>query len=547
MNYIKEYYQDITDGKIAVSERLRQVYSRLVSEIDNPTGGYHFDLEKAERPIGFIEKFCRHSKGEFAGKPLKLGLFQKAFISALFGFVDDSGNRKYREAFFYVSRKNGKSVLLAAIAIYCLIADKERGAEVYSIATKKSQAAIVFEEAYNMVLQSKALSRALKKRKSDLYFAKTFSKFKPLGKNADTLDGLNAHLVIVDELHAVKNREIYDVMKLSQSARTQPLLVMITTAGTVRESIFDEMYNYACRVADDTISDDRFLPIIYELDSKSEWQNPQMWQKANPGLGTIKKIDNLQAKVKRAAESPSELISILTKDFNVIENNARCWLTFEDYNNVATFDIAKFKNFYAVGGVDLSIKGDLTAATLLMIDKAENIYCQQMYWLPSEGLSKRVADDKVPYDIWHNQGYLRLSEGNTINFSDVTNWFMQIFQQYSITPYITYFDPYSAGYWAQEMQSKGFKVFKLYQTPKNLSLPMKKLEADLQAKKLNYNNNPLLKFCLANTGITEDIHGNILPKKANGDKYKIDGVASLLDAYAALMWHYKELINVARF
>lgn len=547
MNWIKIYHEQIEQGKIAVSARLKRVYSKLVSEIDNPTGNYHFDEEAANRPIEFIERFCRNSKGEWFNQPLRLELFQKAFISALFGFVDDEGKRRFREAFFYVSRKNGKSVLLAAIGLYCLIADHERGAEIYSVATKKDQAQIVFTEALNMVKLDKALNKAVKKRKSDLYFAKTFSKFQALGKNYNTLDGLNCHLCIVDEAHAIQGRELYEVMKQSQSARKNPLLITITTAGTLRESIFDDLYSYACKVADETIDDKSFLPIMYELDNKTEWQNPAMWQKANPALGTIKKVEDLQLKVKRAAQSPNELIGLLTKDFNVIENQASAWLTFDDINNTDIFNLADFKNFYAVAGVDLSLKDDLTCATLLLLDKSEKVFCHQMYWLPSDELSKKVQADKIPYDVWHQRGLLRLCQGNTINFSDITNWFLEIFRTYQISFYQIYYDPYSAGYWAQEMTDKGFKVFKLYQTPKNLSLPMQKLAADLQAKKLNYNNNPILKFCLSNTGVLENVKGEIIPQKCNGNKYKIDGTAALLDAYAALVWHYKELLNVASF
>ena len=272
MNYIDEYLEAIRSGRCIVGKRIRREYEKLSDDIHNPKNGFIFDEKKAQRPIDFIERFCRHSKGELAGTLIRLELFQKAFISALFGFVDaQTGLRKYRETLFYVARKNGKSVLLSGLALYCLIADNEPGAEVYSVATKKDQAKIIFTEAYNMTRQSPELIEITKKRKSDLYFPLTFSKMQPLGKNSDTLDGLNSSLVIVDELHSIRDRNLYEVMKQSQSARRQPLFVMITTAGTVRECIFDDMYKYACGVCDGTISDERFLPIIYELDKKEEY------------------------------------------------------------------------------------------------------------------------------------------------------------------------------------------------------------------------------------------------------------------------------------
>jgi len=544
LNYIDEYLEAIKTGKCIVSKRIRREYERLSDDIHNPKNGFVFDEKKALRPIQFIERFCRHSKGEWANSPLKLELFQKAFISALFGFVDEkTGFRKYRETMFYVARKNGKSVLLSGIALYCLIADNEPGAEVYSVASKKDQAKIIFNESVNMVKQSPELIGITKKRKSDLYFPMTFSKMQPLGKNSDTLDGLNSSLVIVDELHSIKDRNLYEVMKQSQSARRQPLFIMITTAGTIRESIFDDMYKYACGVADGTINDDRFLPIIYELDKKEEWLNPLAWEKANPGLNKIKKLDDLISKVERAKASPHDLTGVLVKDFNVIQSVSTAWLPFDDINNEETFDLAQFSGQYAIGGADLSITTDLTCATLLLMDKNEKRYVTQMYFLPKDNFEQRVQEEKIPYDKWYEEGLLRLCEGNTINYQDVTSWFLEMVEKYEITPAWIYYDSYSARYWVEEMESHGFNMVRCIQGAKTLSLPMQKLGADLQKKMINYNNNPLLKWCITNTGIQTDRNGNIVPVKATSAKYRIDGLASLLDAYVGLCDHYHEYLQ----
>ena len=543
-NYIDEYLDAMRSGKCIVGKRIRRQYEKLSEAIHNPTGGYIFDEKRAERPIQFIERFCRHSKGEWAGKPVRLELFQKAFISALFGFVDEKTRvRQYREAMLYVARKNGKSTLLSGLALYCLIADGEAGAEVYSAASKKDQAKLVFNEAVNMVRQSKELAGITKKRKSDLYFALNFSKMQPLGRNSDTLDGLNASLVIIDELHSIKDRNTYEVMKQSQSARRQPLLIMITTAGTVRECIFDDMYKYASSVVDGTVKDEHFLPILYELDDKSEWRDPSKWEKANPSLGHIKKLDDLIGKVERAKQSPRDLTGVLVKDFNVIQTVGSAWLTFDDINNEETFELERFKGYYAIGGVDLSHVGDLTAATLLLMDKSEKRYVTQMYWLPKDHFEKRVHEEKIPYDKWYESGLLRLCEGNQINYSDVTKWFLEMVETYELTPAWIYYDPYSAAYWVQEMQSAGFNLVKCYQGVKTLSLPMQKLAADLQSKKINYNNNVLLKWCITNTGVKTDVNGNIQPVKAQSAKYRIDGLASLLDAYVGLTDHYQEYLD----
>ena len=544
MNYVQEYFNEMQAGRIIVSNRVYKQYEKLVNEISNHDK-YIFDEEKATRPIEFIERFCKHSKGQWAGKAIELELFQKAYISALFGFVDkDTGYRRYTESMFYVGRKNGKSTMLAGIALYMLIADKEGGSEVYSIASKRDQANILFDEAHNMVKQSPYLSKHVRKRKSDLYFAHTFSKFMALGKNSNSLDGLNAHLTVIDELHSIQDRNLYEVLKQSQSARQEPLLIMITTAGAIRGTIFDEMYEYACNVVDGTFTDENFLPVMYELDEKKEWLDPDKWQKANPALGSVKKLEDIERKVERAKNNPNELTGLLTKDFNIRETVHSAWLTFDDINNEETFNIQDFKGYYAIGGVDLSITTDLTCATILMVDKAtQKRFVYQMYWLPKDSFEYRVTVEKIPYDKWLEQGLLRLCNGNTINYSDVTAWFLEIVNDYGITPLWCYYDSYSARYFVDEMEQHGFEMIRCIQGAKTLSLPMQNLGADLKAKKINYNNHPILKWCLTNTGIEQDRNGNIVPVKNQSPKMRIDGTASLLDSYVGLYDHYEEFLR----
>ena len=542
MNCIVQYNDCLLRGEIPACRRVKAVYARLAAETQDDGGRYVFDEQRANRPIEFIERFCRHSKGEWAGKPVKLELFQKAFIQALYGFTDrDTGLRRYREAFFLVGRKNGKSTLLAGLALYMLIADGEGGAEVYSTATKYAQARLLFDEAHNMVKQSPDLSRHMKKRKADLYYVPSMSKLQPLARNSDTLDGLNASFVIMDELHGVKDRNLYEVMRQSQSARRQPLLVMITTAGTVRECIFDEMYEHACAVADGAIADDTFLPILYELDSRNEWTDPAAWIKANPSLGAIKKTDDLRIKVERAKQNPVDLPGVLCKEFNIRETVKTAWLSFEAINNTATFDLSDFRGAYCIGGVDLSITTDLTCASLLFMKRGQDTkYIAQMYWLPADRLQERVKQDKIPYDKWLARGLLRLCAGNTINYSNVTAWFMETVKEYELFPAWVYYDSYSARYFVEEMQMQGFNMVRCIQGAKTLSLPMQMLGADLQAHRVNYNNNPVLKWCLTNTGIQTDRNGNIVPVKNQSPRQRIDGTAALLDCYVGLYEHFNE-------
>lgn len=544
MNYILEYWNAIKQGEITVSKRVYRQYEKLADDINNP-GQYVFDETKANKPITFIEQFCRHSKGEWAGKPIKLELFQKAYISALFGFIDkDTGLRRYRESMFYVGRKNGKTTMLSGIALYMFVADNEGGAEIYSIASKRDQARILFDEAHNMIKQSADLSKHVRKRKSDLYFAHTMSKFMALAKNSNTLDGLNSSLVVIDELHSIGDRNIYEVMKQSQSARQQPILIMITTAGTIRGDIFDDMYEYACNVVDGTYTDESFLPVMYELDKKEEWTNKEAWPKANPALGSIKKLDDLERKVEKAKHNPNDISGVLTKDFNIRDTVNSSWLTFDDINNAETFDLEQYRNHYAIGGADLSVTTDLSCATLLMVDKeTEERIIHQMYWLPRDSFEKRVQIDKIPYDKWLDQGWLRLCNGNSINYGDITAWFLEMLNDYSITPLWIYYDSYSAKYWVEEMEQYGFKMVRTIQGAKTLSLPMQQMGQDLKSKKINYNNSPILKWCLTNTGIETDRNGNIVPVKNQAAKMRIDGMASMLDSYVGLYEHHDEYLR----
>ena len=535
---VSEYAAAIEAGDVVVSRRVAAVYKRLADEIE--AYPERFDLSKAMRPIRFIEHFCKHSKGPKGGQAFELALWQKAFVAALFGFVDPgTGYRRYREAMCLMARKNGKSTLAAAIALYCFIADGEKGAQVATAATKRDQAKLIFDEAHNMVKQSAALSAHVRKRKTDLYFAPTLSTFQPLGANYDTLDGLNLSCCVIDELHEVK-RELYEVLKQSQSARTQPLLIMTTTAGTNRESVYDSIYSYATKVADGSVDDPTFLPVLYELDARSEWDDPQAWPKANPNLGISKSVDDLRTKVERAKVDPSSLPGLLCKDFDVRETRATAWLSFDSIHNPDGFDLEAFRGCYAIGGADLSRTTDLTAAALLLMDAQGNRFVTSMCWLPEAQFNDRVQTEHIPYDIWRDMGYLRLCQGNTIDYRDVTAWFLEMVNEHGITPLWIYYDSWSARYWVDEMESNGFQMVRCIQGAKTLSLPMQQLGADFQAGKINYGNNPLFEWCCTNVGVQADRNGNIVPVKASSPKRRIDAFMAFLDAYVGLCDHKSE-------
>ena len=277
-------------GEIIAGEKIKKIYSKLVSELDDSSLPFYFDEKKADRPIEFIETFCKQAEGKM-GEPIKLELFQKAFIQAIFGFLNrDTKTRRFNEVILLMARKNGKTTLLSAIALYMMIADGEGSAECYSVATKKDQASKCFKSACAMRTQSPEIRAVVSKRRTDMYMPSTFSSFEPLSSDSNTLDGLNSHLVVIDELHAIRDRNLYDVMKQSTSSRRQPLVIMITTAGTVRECIFDDIYSYANNVLDGIVKNDSFLPVLYEQDKEAEWKNIKMWSKSNPAIRNYQTI-----------------------------------------------------------------------------------------------------------------------------------------------------------------------------------------------------------------------------------------------------------------
>ena len=536
MNYVREYWRKIESGEIITSRRVKAVYGRLMEEMDSPAADspYYFDEETGERPIIFIERFCKQSQGTL-GAPLRLELFQKAFIQTLFGWLlKSTGYRRFRETLFLVGRKNGKSTLLAALALYMLVADYEGAAEIYSVATKKDQARKTLTEAVNMVKQSPELRAIIKKRRNDIYFPATASTFEALASDSNTLDGLNSHAVIIDELHAIRDRNLYEVMKQSTSSRRQPLVIMITTSGTVRESVFDNLYGLACDIADGKVTEDTFLPVLYELDARAEWTDPQAWIKANPGLGTIKQYATLAAFVERAKKNPEDLPGVLCKDFNVPETSASVWLSFEDIKNDATFTMQDVYNTYAIGGCDLSATTDLTCATLLIRRSREDdtVYVLQHYFIPQKRIDQLDEHNtqEAPYKIWAERELLTICDGARVDYSAVTEWFCQMRDEFKIDAFAVGYDRALAGYWVDEMKANGFDMRAVAQGPFTWSQPMREMGAAFADKKINYNKNPVLVWCLSNTAVKKSGVNNIQPVKVS-DRRRIDGAVSLLNAW----------------
>ena len=554
MNYIEKYYNQIESGKAVVSEKVRRTYKHLMDKlVRDGDSAYVYDDRKAQYVIDFIQTFCKHSKGKWGGKPVVLELWQKALISALFGFVDKyTGLREYRQLILIIGRKNGKSTLASCIGLYLLVADGEAGPEIYSAATKKDQAKIIWKEARSMIKKSPALAKRLTLRVAEIRCGFNEGTFEPLGSDSDKLDGLNVHGVLIDELHALKDKNLYDVLVDGMTAREQPLCVITTTAGTVRDNIFDLKYDECERIIkgyDDPEGyvDETVLPIVYELDKKEEWVYPDCWAKANPGLGSIKNREILAQKVYQAQHDALRVKNLLCKDFNIRETSGQAFFSFDQLNNEATYDLKSLRPKYGIGGFDLSETTDLTCATMLFCVRGDpNIYVKQMYWIPEELLDKRVREDQVPYDIWKKKGWLQTSPGFRNDYRLILQWFVDEMEKDDIYLFKCGYDRWSAQYLVQSMEERFGEdiMVPVAQGKQTLSGPMKNLAADMTAGRIIYDNNPILKWCMANVAVDVDRNDNIQPCKTSNPRKRIDGFASLLDAYVAFEQNKEDYLNL---
>ena len=552
VNYVRQYVRAIRAGTVTVSEPVRQVYERLDAEAADKACPYRFSAKLGAYAIRFIETFCRHYEGEQAGQLVKLELWEKAFIQTLFGWVDRKTKlRRFREFFLLVARKNGKSFLSACIMVYMLVADGEAGAQCVSIATKYDQAAIVYKTARKIIEQDPDLSALVVPIIGGMEFKLTNSTMKALASKSKTLDGLNLHYCSCDELHAQEDRNLYDVTKQGMKARKQPIFGTITTAGFAREGIYDDLFEYAISVAKGTVADAHLLPVLYTLDDRVEWTDPDAWAKANPGLGTIKSRQQLADDVERAKHDPSCLPSLLVKDFNIQENSAASWLPWAVLKNETVAEADYLNHTYAIGGCDLSATTDLTCATLL-IRRPEDpqFYVLQQYFLPKARVEQveHQGRKEAPYRLWAQQGWLTLCDGATVDYNDVTEWFVAMVQERDIRPLWVCYDAALSGYWVPQMTDMGFEMERIRQGPVTWTYPMKRMKGLFEDHRIVYQNNPILRRCLSNTAAkSSNKRGidSIQPEKITANR-RIDGMVSLLNAMTGYYNHEDDFLAYLR-
>ena len=534
MSFLLSYIDEIESGRIIAGHELKSVLNGLKSDLNNPR--YIYDEKPGKIRIEFIEKFCKHTKSPFNGQPFLLELWEKALLECAYGFkMAESGLRRFNEVLLLISRKNGKTTFIAGIDLSEFFLSKG-GTDIVCASNTNDQASILFEEINNMREQSKALRNEKRSRKNIFYIysPRNKNKIKKLSAQSKNKDGYNIEVGCIDEIHEMTDSKVYDAIKQSQSTKQEPLIFMITTEGTVVDGFLDKKLEYCRKMIKGEIKDERILPWLYTQDSIEEiFTDPSSWQKSNPSIGSIKTRSYFEDIMNKASNDLATRVTMLCKDFNIKQVESGSWLSYTDLNNEEKFKLEEVRDSYAIGGVDLSSTTDLTAAILLVIKNGKR-YVIPHFFMPSDLVQKRVQEDKIPYDIWVKKGLITLTEGNQNDFSKVTEWFVSMVRNYGIRPLWVGYDPWNSTYWVKEMEDAGFTMEKIRQGIFTMSEPMKQLEGDLKNKRVIYNNDPILKWCFANTQAKVDLNGNIQPSKLNSKLKRIDGCVALIIAYAVL-------------
>lgn len=544
------YLTDIQDGKIVACRYMKQLANIMLPRFHEEYKRWHFDVEKAIRPVQFIEKFCCFPEGEKMGKPFLLEPYERAAIEMGFGFVNEDGYRQMRQVLMLLARKNGKTSLLAAIMLYMLTSDSpvELGAEVYCCATSESQARKCFGAADAMRLHSPSLAKRLRRGKvqkrgaSGLNYDKTGSFLIPLAANLGKLDGLSASGIVYDEMAAATdNGALLDLLEESTSARKQSLTWIITTENYVRDNIFDERLNYSKGWLNGIIHDDTFLPILYTLDSRDEIYNEAMWPKANPGLLCgVKDWQYLRDRVNKAKQSPARMPSLLTKEFNLRSNAYSAYLDIDVCVNEQTFEFSPEEIPYCIVGFDLASRGDLNAAIArFQVPNDDNVYEFAKFWIPEESIKINSAKDfkerdAVPYRLWASQGWLDIVEGDRVNQFVIIEWLRELVDM-GIYPFAIGYDPWHVDDYTERELVRlvgESRVFPVPQTARVISPLMKEHKLDLAARRIICPS-PVLHWNRASVQARTDLNNNDFPQKRDlQSNHKIDGYMAELFALA---------------
>ena len=493
---------------------------------------YIYDNKKAERAVAFIETFITHTKGELANKPFILEDWQKeSIIKPLFGWIDKDGMRKYRTCYIEIPRKNGKSNLSAAIALYMLFADGEPGAEIISAAADRNQANIVFGIAKQMVLNNPELNKRAKVFRNAITIEDKGSYYKSISSESNTAHGMNISTLIFDELHAQKSADLYEVCTTSTGARRQPLIIAITTAGYDKQSICYQQSEYAQKVRDGIIDDPTFLPVLFRAENEDDWTSEEVWKKANPGFGSIIKEAYFRQQFNKAKITPSFQNTFKRLHLNLWTGSQSLWIDDNDYMacNISPIDPLKFKGRDCFAGLDLASTRDVSALVLIFPDEEENFDVLPFFFLPEEKVRSEGLGDGVDYLTWVDQGHIIMTEGNVQDYNFIEAKFKELAEDYNIVSCA--FDRWNSSQIVVNLIQDGAKMNPIGMGFVSLSAPTKLLEKLILAKQINHGGNPVLRWMMNNVHISEDPAANIKPNKAKSTN-KIDGVVALICALA---------------
>ena len=530
-NFILAYYQAIKDGTETAGRWVRLLYEQIIRGLEEKA--FFYDHKKATAAVRFCESFCHHHEGPLAPGLIKLELWQKALLGLIFGIEDETGARQFREVFLVVARKNGKTLLAAAIAEYCTFLDGEYGGRIYFAAPKLEQAQLCFEAYHQMIEQEPELNAMAQKRRTDIYVKDNNTTAKPLAFSAKKSDGLNVSLAVLDEVASWggdQGLKFYEVIKSSVGARRQPLLLSMSTAGYLNDGVYDELMKRATRVLLGDSKEKRLLPVLYTIDDPEKWNDINELKKANPNLGVSVSVDYMLEEIAIAEGSLPKKAEFLTKYCNLKQNSSQAWLSTETVEKCIGPEIRPedFAHSYAVAGVDLSQTRDLTAA-VIVIERSGELYVLAHFWLPGEKIDEATIRDGVPYQAYIQRGILSPSGENFIDYHDCYRWLVEMVEKYEILPLKVGYDRYSADYLTQDLKAYGFQCDDVYQG-ENLYPVMQELAGLMEDGKVHIGQNDLLKVHFLDSAIkmsNERGRGRLI--KVNASRH-IDGMAALLDA-----------------
>lgn len=547
-NYIYEYYAKICSGEIVVGKWIKTIYEIVVNALE--AGDYFFNAKKANKAIKFIENYCHHSKGR--NDLLKLELWQKAAISIIFGCVDEQNIRIFREVFIVIGRKNGKSLFASAIIAYMAYLEPEYGQEIYCLAPKLDQAALVYDGFYQMVNSEEELKAEAKKRRSDIYIAETNTVIKPIAFNAKKSDGFNPQLVVCDEIAAWSGDgglKQYEVMKSALGARRQPIILSISTAGYVNDSIYDELMKRSTQFLKGSSKEKRLLPLLYMIDDVEKWNDIEELKKANPNMGVSVTADFFREEIAVAEGSLSKRAEFLCKYCNIKQNSSIAWLESQVVEKATAvkrvdgketqFTLEDFRGCYAVGGIDLSQTTDLTAACVI-IERDGVLYSFCQFFMPHGRIEALTATDGIAYDIFVKKGVLTLSGENYVDYRDVYNWFVMLLETYEIRTLKIGYDRYSAQYLINDLSGYGFHTDDVFQG-ENLTPVIREFEGIIKDGNFKICNNNLLKAHFLNVALKQNMETRKFRPVKIERRAHIDGFVSVIDAMTVRQKYYDEI------